>query len=87
MRNACNMWNGKLFVLTLLGFAFTDFMITITLSQRTRVRTLIQNPFASHFLHGQSVPITLFLSRCLGAVFLKGLRRPSGSPSPWFARI
>jgi hypothetical protein len=71
-------WNGKLFVLTLLGFAFTDFMITITLSAADASAHLIQNPFAPHFLHGQSVPITLFLVALLGAVFLKGFKEAIG---------
>jgi hypothetical protein len=71
-------WNGKLFVLTLLGFAFTDFMITITLSAADASAHLIQNPFTPHFLHGQSVPITLFLVALLGAVFLKGFKEAIG---------
>jgi len=71
-------WNGKLFVLTLLGFAFTDFMITITLSAADASAHLIQNPFTPRFLHGQSVPITLFLVALLGAVFLKGFKEAIG---------
>jgi hypothetical protein len=71
-------WNGKLFVLTLLGFAFTDFMITITLSAADASAHLIENPFTPRFLHGQSVPITLFLVALLGAVFLKGFKEAIG---------
>jgi hypothetical protein len=71
-------WKGKLFVLTLLGFAVTDFMITITLSAADASAHLIQNPFTPHFFHGQSVPITLFLVALLGAVFLKGFKDAIG---------
>jgi hypothetical protein len=71
-------WNGKLFVLTLLGFAFADFMITITLSAADASAHLIQNPFAPHFFHGQPVPITLFLVALLGGVFLKGFKEAIG---------
>jgi hypothetical protein len=71
-------WNGKLFVLMLLGFAFADFMITITLSAADASAHLIQNPFAPHFFHGQPVPITLFLVALLGGVFLKGFKEAIG---------
>ena len=71
-------WNGKLFVLTLLGFAATDFMITITLSAADASAHLIQNPFAPNFFHGQPVPMTLFLVALLGAVFLKGFKEAIG---------
>jgi hypothetical protein len=71
-------WKGKLFVLTLLGFAATDFIITITLSAADASAHLIQNPFAPHFFHGQSVPITLFLVALLGTVFLKGFKEAIG---------
>jgi hypothetical protein len=71
-------WKGKLFVLTLLGFASTDFMITITLSAADASAHLIQNPFAPRFFQGQSVLITLFLIALLGAVFLKGFKEAIG---------
>jgi hypothetical protein len=71
-------WKGKLFVLTLLGFAATDFIITITLSAADASAHLIQNPFAPQFLHDQSVPITLLLVALLGAVFLKGFKEAIG---------
>ena len=65
-------WGGKLFVLVLLGFAATDFMITITLSAADASAHAIENPFAPSWFHGANVPITLVLITLLGAVFLMG---------------
>ncbi len=67
-------WAGKLFVLVLLGFAATDFMITITLSAADASAHAIENPFAPTWFHGNQVGITLFLIALLGAVFLRGFR-------------
>jgi hypothetical protein len=71
-------WAGKLFVLVLLGFAATDFMITITLSAADASAHAIENPFAPAWFHGNQVGITLFLLALLGAVFLKGFREAIG---------
>jgi hypothetical protein len=71
-------WAGKLFVLVLLGFAATDFMITITLSAADASAHAIENPFAPSWFHGNEVGITLFLVAVLGAVFLKGFREAIG---------
>ena len=67
-----SFWKGKLFVLALLGFMATDYMITITLSDSDAATHLAANPLAPGFLRGQEVAITLFLVALLGAVFLKG---------------
>ncbi|HWU45129.1 MAG TPA: amino acid transporter [Humibacter sp.] len=71
-------WAGKLFVLVLLGFAATDFMITITLSAADASAHAVENPFAPSWFHGANVPITVALILLLGAVFLKGFREAVG---------
>ena len=71
-------WFGKLFVLVLLGFALTDFIITITLSAADASAHAIENPFAPSFLHGQQILVTLFLVALLGVVFLKGFSEAIG---------
>ncbi|QOT18707.1 amino acid transporter [Paenarthrobacter sp. YJN-5] len=71
-------WRGKLLVLVLLGFAATDFMITMTLSAADATAHLIENPVVPGWLHGQNVLITLFLLALLGAVFLRGFREAIG---------
>jgi hypothetical protein len=71
-------WRGKLFVLVLLGFALTDFIITITLSAADASAHLVENPHAPAFLHGQELWITLGLVALLGAVFLKGFTEAIG---------
>ncbi|MDQ1555972.1 MAG: hypothetical protein QOI02_974 [Actinomycetota bacterium] len=65
-------WGGKLFVLVLLGFAATDFMITITLSAADATAHVVENPFAPQWLHGNEVPITLAIIAVLAIVFLRG---------------
>src|SRR6478609_5775843 len=71
-------WGGKLFVLVLLGFAATDFMITMTLSAADATAHLIQNPFAPAWLQGQEVTVTLVLLALLAAVFLRGFKEAIG---------
>jgi hypothetical protein len=71
-------WAGKLFVLVLLGFAATDFMITITLSAADASAHAIENPFAPAWLHGNQVLVTLVLITLLGAVFLRGFKDAIG---------
>ncbi|MFJ9909764.1 amino acid transporter [Streptomyces sp. NPDC101152] len=73
-----SFWQGKLFVLALLGFAATDFLITITLSAADTSTHLVENPHLTSTLHGQQMLITLILVALLGAVFLKGFLEAIG---------
>ncbi|MFH9660046.1 amino acid transporter [Streptomyces sp. NPDC017248] len=73
-----SFWQGKLFVLTLLGFAATDFLITITLSAADASTHLVENPHLTGALQGHQMVITLFLVALLGAVFLKGFLEAVG---------
>ncbi|MFG2727465.1 amino acid transporter [Streptomyces canus] len=73
-----SFWQGKLFVLTLLGFAATDFLITITLSAADASTHLIENPHLTGTLHDHKMLITLCLVALLGAVFLKGFLEAIG---------
>ncbi|MER5355597.1 amino acid transporter [Kitasatospora sp. NPDC002551] len=73
-----SFWQGKLFVLALLGFAATDFMITITLSAADATAHLVENPHLHDALTGKQVLITLVLIALLGGVFLKGFSEAIG---------
>jgi hypothetical protein len=73
-----SFWKGKIFVLVLLGFIATDFMITITLSSSDATAHIIENPFVAEYLGGHEILITLILVAILGAIFLKGFREAVG---------
>ncbi len=73
-------WKGKLFVLVLLGFVATDFVITITLSAADATAHILENPFVHTHLTFLEHPVlvTLVLVAFLGLVFLKGFREAIG---------
>jgi hypothetical protein len=71
-------WTGKFFVLALLGFAATDFIITITLSAADATAHVLENPFLPSGLRGEQVLVTMVLIALLGALFLKGFQEAIG---------
>ncbi|MBC7930802.1 MAG: amino acid transporter [Rubrivivax sp.] len=83
LANLLSWWKGKLFVLILLGFVATDFIITITLSAADATAHIVENPFMHGLLHGMNptavnIGITLLLVGLLSAVFLKGFKEAIG---------
>ena len=66
-------WKGKIFVLILLGFATTDFVITMTLSAADAAAHFTHNPFTPSWMNSQ-MGVTLILLAILGAIFLKGFK-------------
>jgi hypothetical protein len=78
LENLLEGWKGKVLVLGLLGFAATDFVITMTLSAADAAKHAIENPFLHGVLAEHQVLVTLAILAVLAAVFLKGFKEAIG---------
>jgi hypothetical protein len=77
LENLLPGWQGKTLILVLLGFAATDFVITITLSAADATAHIVENPIVPLWLDNR-IAVTVFMLSILGAVFLKGFREAIG---------
>jgi hypothetical protein len=74
LENLLSGWKSKFFVLVLLGFAATDFVITMTLSAADAARHAIANPVLQRFVGDSPVWLTVGLLVLLAVVFFLGFR-------------
>ena len=74
LENLFSGWTSKIFVLVLLGFAGTDFVITMTLSAADASRHATENPYLHRFIGENHMGVTLVLLVLLAAVFIAGFR-------------
>jgi hypothetical protein len=72
-------WKAKLVVLTLLGFATTAFIITITLSAADAAKHAVENPLLVPYLGDHAMAVTLVLIALLTVVFLRGFGEAIGA--------
>lgn len=78
LENLLDGWKGKLLILVLLGFAATDFVITMTLSAADAAKHAIENPFLHPILGERQILVTLVILTVLALVFLKGFSEAIG---------
>jgi len=81
LENLLHGWRSKLFVLVLLGFATTDFVITMTLSAADAAQHAIENPYLHPYLGEARVTLTLGLLLVLALVFFRGFQEAIGLAS------
>ena len=81
LENLLEGWKGKVLVLVLLGFAATDFVITMTLSAADAAKHAVENPFLNGVLGEHQILVTLAILAVLAAVFLKGFKEAIGLAS------
>ena len=74
LENLLTGWKSKIFVLVLLGFAATDFVITMTLSAADAARHATENPYLHSLIGQHYIKVTLLLLVLLAVVFIAGFR-------------
>ncbi|MCK6527866.1 hypothetical protein L6R50_10010 [Myxococcota bacterium] len=65
-------WKGKVFVLVMLGFASTGFVVTMTLSAADAAEHIVENPLLHPYFGDAQLVVTLVLLTLLALVFLRG---------------
>src|SRR5215469_10109506 len=78
LENLLKGWKGKLLVLILLGFAATDFVITMTLSAADAATHAIENPLFHDYLGDHQILFTLLFLTLLAVLFLRGFKEAIG---------
>lgn len=78
LENLLSGWEGKLLVLILLGFAATDFVITMTLSAADAAQHAIENPYLHPLIGEHRILLTICLLALLAVVFVTGFKEAIG---------